>query len=186
MLDLVFFDAGRKEGFISVNPITAKSPKELKKKLEACREGIMVVIGENEKIVSEASSSKKVDIILNPVSGREKDPMHYRSSGLSVESLSNAKKNGIAIGFSFDGLKGVDASRTLGHMMQDVSICRKYRLDFVLASFAYFDKDVKSQFELGALGNVIGMRSDEIKDALGAVERIIRKKGLSKEKSAGA
>jgi len=110
---------------------------------------------------------KNVDIILSPEKEVEKDTFNSRNSGLNQVLCNLANKNNIAIGFSFNEIiHSKNIPNTLGRMMQNVFLCRKYKLKTVLGSFANKDIEIKNKSELMSFGKVIGMNGNEIKQSL--------------------
>ena len=117
----------------------------------------------NRKIVE----NKKIDIFLSPEKIRIKDFMHSRDSGLNQVLCELARKNGIAIGFNFnDVLKSKNRSLILGKMMQNVRLCRKYKVKMVILSGAKNRYELKAAKDLASFGRVIGMAPGEVKNAL--------------------
>tara|TARA_Y100000310_G_C20593506_1_gene769319 strand:+ start:222 stop:797 length:576 start_codon:yes stop_codon:yes gene_type:complete len=180
MFDIVFFENPEKLDFkkvLEVNPIIAKNPKELRKKVSASKDELVIVIGGDDNLNLEAVSNKRVDILLDPDRDRKKDFKHHLDSGLNIQIAQLAKKNEVAIGFSFERLfDKIKRIKALARMTQNIRICRKYKLDAVLANFAFFEKKRRNLHALQSLARIIGMRTDEIKDSLSAIERIRIKK----------
>jgi RNase P/RNase MRP subunit p30 len=176
MMDIVFFKNSDKN-IISVNPIDAKTPLELRKKINASKEKLILVIGNNESVIGEAVANKRVDILLDPTSGGYKDAMHYRHAGLNIEFCRSAHKNEVAIGFSFEKLfEKSNRAQHIGRTIQNVKMCRKYKLDVVLANFSFFEKRIRDVQTIKAFGNIIGLRTDEVNNALLTAEKILRLK----------
>ena len=176
MFDIVFYENPEKLNFtnvISVHPITASSGPELRKKIAASKEPIIVVIGSDDKINLEAVSTKSVDILLDPDIDRDKDSMHHKNSGFNIHMAQLANKNEIALGFSFERMFNKSTrAKSLARMSQNVILCRKYEVNTVLANFSYFEKKRRDIFPLKAFGSLIGLRTDEIKDSLSMLIRI--------------
>ncbi len=149
-----------------VEVINAKTPSELRKKTENFK-GLVVVNGGNDEINRAAVENKKTDILLSPELGRERDFIHFRNSGLNQVLCKLAKKNEIAIGFSFNYLLNSKSKElVLGKMRQNVVLCRKYKIKTVLGSFASREIEIRNKSELMSFGKVIGMNGKEIKEAL--------------------
>ncbi|MBI2499225.1 hypothetical protein HYV88_03195 [Candidatus Woesearchaeota archaeon] len=119
--------------------------------------------GKNRKIVE----NKKIDIFLSPEKTRTKDFMHSRDSGLNQVLCELARKNDIVIGFNFnDVLKSKNRSVILGKMMQNVALCRKYKVKMVILSGAKDRYELRSTKDLASFGRVMGMTPGEAKKAL--------------------
>lgn len=149
--------------FISLNQI--KKPSEVKKLNNLDR--LVIARGLNEESNRAILESKSVDILLSPESISERDFIHFRNSGLNQVLCKLAKKNDIAIGFDFGFLIRSGKKETLlGRMMQNVILCRKYKLKIVLGSFASNSNEIRNKSEIMSFGKVIGMNGKEIKEAL--------------------
>ncbi len=110
---------------------------------------------------------KKVDIIVGLENVHKDDNLHYRSSGLNQVTAKLANKNGIAIGFSFNNvLNSNDISKTLGRMMLNVRLCRKYKVKMMVGSFATNKYEMRQAKDLLSFAAILGMSNKEIKEAL--------------------
>ena len=114
-----------------------------------------------------AVENKQVDILVAPERAGKKDRFTQRDSGLNHVLCALAKQNDVAIGFSFsDLLNSSHRSMLLGRMLQNVRLCRKYKVRMVVASFAKDPKEMRSAYDLLAFGQVLGMTPKEAKQAL--------------------
>jgi len=132
----------------------------------------------NLKLNRRFLSDRNLDVLVSPEKGITKDFFHYRNSGLNHVLCNLAKKNKIAIGFSFNEIlnsSGIERSMILGRMMQNVKLCRKYKVSMVIASFARNEFELRSLDSLKAFGSCIGMNPGEIEKALNLVEDILKK-----------
>ncbi len=142
--------------------IKAKNVDELVRKINKT-EGLVIVEGGNDKINRAALENKKVDVLLGPEKGRDRDFTHYRNSGLNQVLCKLAKKNNIAIGFDFnDILVSMEKGKILGRMMQNVKLCRKYKVKMLIFDF----KEERSKEELRSFGISLGMTPGESKKAV--------------------
>ncbi|MDP2909068.1 MAG: RNase P subunit p30 family protein [Nanoarchaeota archaeon] len=161
---------------ISVNIIEPATKKELRKKLKQ-ESGLRVVLGSaNNRTVAE---TKKVDILLSPEKGVKKDSLHHRNSGLDTVICGLAKKNSIAIGFNFNDIltnEGTKRAEIIGRMMQNVWLCRKYKLRMVLGSFAKDKWQMRARNDLISFGIILGMHPAEAKKSLEAISEILKEK----------
>jgi ribonuclease P/MRP protein subunit RPP1 len=180
--DVVFCKDYEALGFSSVyhaNLIVVNNVKDLRKKVNK-EFGLVVVLGSH--INRDVVSIKKVDILISPHSGVVKDHLHSRNSGLNDVLCKLAKKNGIAIGFSFSDVlnsHGPERALMLGRMMQNVSFCRKFKVPMVLGSFAFDKSDMRPPKDLASFGGMIGMTPDEAKRSISYVDDIIASKHSS-------
>jgi len=112
---------------------------------------------------------KNVDIITGLEKEKRADHMKYRSSGLNHVLCKLAKENKIKIAFSFSDVlksKGMLRGQVIGRMMQNVKLCRKYRVKMIICSFAENKYEMKNVKDLIAFGRVVGMSPGESKKAL--------------------
>lgn len=149
-----------------VDLITAKNSSELRKKIDS-KQGLRIIRGGNDEINRTALENKRTDILLGPEYNREKDFIHFRNSGLNHILCHLAKKNEAAIGFNFsDLMNSRNKEIVLGRMMQNVFLCRKFKVKMILGSFATKENEIKNRSELMSFGKVLGMNGKEIKDGL--------------------
>jgi RNase P/RNase MRP subunit p30 len=127
------------------------------------RDKLIVVQGGDDKVNRQAVSSKGVDILLDPHCGRRRDFMHQRNSGLNHVLCKLAKQNKVAIGFSFFSiLHAKQQGRLMGRMMQNIKLCRKYKVPMVIASFAQNKWELRNPTDLQAFFRVLGMTGKEV------------------------
>ncbi len=126
-----------------------------------------IVEGISEEKNRKAVENKQVDILLAPERVGKKDRLNQRDSGLNDVLCKFARDNDIAIGFSFsDVLNSKYRAILLGRMMQNVRLCRKYKVRMVLGSFAKNVWEMRAPNDLSAFGQVLGMTSKEAMIAL--------------------
>ncbi|MFH1332355.1 MAG: RNase P subunit p30 family protein [archaeon] len=180
--DIVFCKDFADVGFSRVyhaNLIVANNAKDLRKKVN--REfGLVVVMGSH--LNRDALSNGRVDILLSPHSGVVRDYLHSRNSGLNDVLCKLAKKNNVAVGFSFSDVlnaRSFERALILGRMMQNVALCRKFKVPMVLGSFAFDNLEMRPPKDLISFALLIGMTPAEANRSLSFVEDIIRVKHLS-------
>ena len=131
-----------------------------------------IVIGGDDNKNRKAVENKNVDILLSPEKIRKDDFMHSRNSGLNQVLCKSAKKNNVAIGFNFrDVLKSKERWLLLGKMMQNVALCRKYKVEMVVISGAENESELKSAMDLFSFAQAIGMTPGEAKRVLNFEKR---------------
>lgn len=164
-MDFVLKKELEKNDLIYVNITTPKNVNEVKKMGTSSK--IVIVKNSNEDINRATLENRNVDILLGSELIFAKDFVHFRASGLNQVLCNLAKKNDIAIGFSFSDLINSQKKEVLlGRMMQNVLLCRKYKLKIVIGSFALKENEIKNKSELMSFGKVICMNGAEIKQAL--------------------
>ncbi len=126
-----------------------------------------IIRGGDEKSNRKAVENKDIDILLHPEKNDKKDFMKSRNSGLNQVLCKIAKKNDVAIGFSFNEiLKSSRRSLLIGRMRQNIKLCRKYKVRMVFASFAKSLYEMRGAKDLFSLAQVLGMSPGEAKKAL--------------------
>ncbi|HLD15807.1 MAG TPA: RNase P subunit p30 family protein [Candidatus Nanoarchaeia archaeon] len=121
---------------------------------------------DEDKIIKTASNFN-VDIITGVENYKKKDKLNARSSGLNQVICKEASENKIAIGFDFNlALNSDNKQKIIGRMMQNVKLCRKYKVRMALFSGAKNKFEMRSAKDLIAFGKVIGMTGSEVKKAL--------------------
>ena len=98
-----------------------------------------------------------------------RDSMHHRNSGLNQVLCKLANKNNVMIGFSFSSILNTDGmirSQIFGRMMQNIRLCRKYKVKAVIASFAEKPYDMRPYPDLKSIFISLGMHPKEAKNSL--------------------
>lgn len=126
--------------------------------------------------------SVKPDVIYSAEGSRSKDFIHQRASGFNHVIARIAKEKKVIVGFNFsDLLQGNDL--VIGRMMQNILLCRKFKLDVCIASFAKDPYDMRFLPDAKAFFETVGMSDVDSKKALSTIqERIslnLRKKSGS-------
>ena len=126
---------------------------------------VLVRSFKNDRYVLEKT---KADLLfgleLNPGS----DSVHHRNSGLNQVLCKLANKNKIMVAIPFSiVLKSTDMlkSRIMGRISQNIVLCRKYKVDMVIASFAQEPFQMRSAKDLESLCVVFGMHLKQVKEA---------------------
>ena len=126
-------------------------------------ETIVVVQGGDDTVNRDAVSSPNVDILLDPHLGKRRDFMHQRDSGLNHVLCALAKEHNVAIGFSFSAvLRAPTRAKLLGRMMQNIRLCRKYKVRMVIGSFAKSNEDMRNVKDMQAFFKVLGMTGKDV------------------------
>lgn len=161
---------------ITVEPIEFTTKNDVRKKINKTKDLKIVIGSKNNRTLVEM---KNIDILLSPEKGVKKDHLHYRNSGLNQVICKLAKKRDIAIGFNFNDIlitKGRERAQIIGRMMQNIRLCRKYKLRMVLGSFAKNKWQMRARNDLMSLGIVMGMHPKEAKNSLEMIGKIIKEK----------
>src|SRR3989344_7408011 len=93
---------------------------------------LRIVEGGSEEKNRKAVEDKSTDILLSPERNAQNDKLSSRNSGLNQVLCKLAHDNKIAIGFSFSEiLKSKERSVLIGRIMQNIKLCRKYKVRIV-------------------------------------------------------
>jgi len=96
-----------------------------------------------------------------------KDYMHQRASGLNQILCRLANKNKVIIGFSISSLlDSRNQSIILGRIIQNIALCRKFKVKTVIGSFAQNPYQMRSPHDIISLFTMLGMHEKEAKDSL--------------------
>lgn len=171
--DLVLFDGDKFElGFDSVIKVRLFNPKEANK----AKENIIIVVADNCDSIKSLVETKKVDIVLIDPK-RSKDFMRQRASGLNHIFCELAYRKDVAIAFSFNSvLRSSDASMLFGRIMQNIKLCRKYRVRMVFATFAVNKGEMRSYSDMLSFARNMGMTPKEAADSFNAYPKIAEEK----------
>ncbi len=116
-----------------------------------------------------AIEKSKANVIFDLETIAARDSMHHRNSGLNQILCKLANKNNVMIGFSFSTIlneEGVIRSQILGRIMQNIRLCRKYKVKIIIASFAEKPYDMRPCPDLKSVFISLGMHPTEAKDSL--------------------
>jgi hypothetical protein len=108
------------------------------------------------------------DVLFGAESTQPKDYAHQRGSGLNHVMCALAHKNKVAIGFSFSSIleaSGAQRAQLMGRMMQNIMLCRKYKVNMVIGSFTSDPWKMRSSHDLQSFFTEIGMHPAEAKKA---------------------
>ena len=143
--------------------IKAKNLKELRSRLNNAK-GIIIVEGGDEHINRFVLEDARINILLNPENNPGMDFMHARNSGLNHILCSIAAKNNKTIGINFNSLLEMSERNriiSLGRISQNIRLCRKYNVNFVIVNIISKWQDERSTKDLKTLGTVLGLNIKE-------------------------
>ena len=113
--------------------------------------------------------SKKIKIIYGFEEINRKDSLHQRVSGLNHIICELAKKNDVAVGFSYSSLFNKNNEVTallIGRMMQNIKLCQKYKVKMVIGSFSNNPFGLRAPHDVMSLFAMMGVGQEEIKESL--------------------
>ena len=126
---------------------------------------VLVKSSKNDIYVLEKT---KADILFGLELNPRPDSMHYRSSGLNQVLCKLANKNRIMIAIPFSMvLKSKDMlkSQIMGRISQNIKLCRKYKVNMIVASFAQEPFQIRAAKDLESFCVVLGMHPKQAKEA---------------------
>ncbi len=101
--------------------------------------------------------SKKIKIIYGFEASGKKDFIHQRASGLNHILCDLARKNNVAIGFSYSSiLNSKNSPVIMGRMTQNISLCKKYKTNIIFASFSGSPYDLRAHHDAASLFKLLG------------------------------
>jgi hypothetical protein len=119
---------------------------------------------------------RKADLVFGMESNKDKDTITQKRSGLNHVLCSIAKQKDKIIGFDFGAIllaKGRRRSVLLGRTMQNIKLCRKYKVETAIASFAHEPLRMRNPVDLRAFFSMLGMGDKETKESLSSAEKSI-------------
>ncbi|MFH1456285.1 MAG: RNase P subunit p30 family protein [archaeon] len=174
-IDVVSFDeSGFDLGFVNYKVEILTELKQLKK----IKNGTVVIFeGSTNEINRQAMETGRVDILLSPEKHCHKDFMHHRNSGLNQVLCNIANKKKTAIGISLNDLLYLEnRGQRMGRIMQNVKLCKKYKVKLVFASFAKDKFGQRPVKDMLAIAKTLGMTDKQAKESLEALAQIINNK----------
>ncbi|HLD10754.1 MAG TPA: RNase P subunit p30 family protein [Candidatus Nanoarchaeia archaeon] len=125
-----------------------------------------VINGGDLNVNNSAVRDKKVDMLLNPHNVRGIDNLHFRNSGLNQTICKLARENNVIIGISLGMLRDY---LDYGRVMQNIRLCKKYKVDIAFFSFAKDELELKGVNDMLAFCRILGMDENLAKNSLGKV-----------------
>lgn len=125
----------------------------------------------------------KADMVVNLEADRRNDFLHSRNSGLNHVLCILARKRNIIVAFSFSEILNNLTPTFIGRVMQNIALCRKFKVSTVIASFAEKPYDMRSHHDMMAFFTVIGMHPKEAKES---IIKISERIGTNQKKKNGS
>jgi len=148
-----------------------KNVDRIKNKLKNKKDFVAIKNSENNREIIEAS---KANLIFSLEENNKRDFMHQRASGLNQILCKLAKQNNVTIGFSLNSiLDSINKHVILGRIMQNIKLCRKYKVKTVIASFAFNPYEMRSPHDIISLFVSLGMHPKEAKDSMKTLNKNI-------------
>ena len=110
----------------------------------------------------EIIEKSKADMIFSLEDSLKRDFIHQRASGLNHILCRSAKENKIIIGFSLSLiLNSQNKFSVLGRMAQNIRLCKKFKVQTAIASFAQKPLDMRSAHDMISLFELLGLENPE-------------------------
>ena len=134
-----------------------RKSKAFSSELENEKSFVAVRSSYNDK---DAIEKLKPNIIFSFEDNDKRDFIHQRASGLNHILCKSAKENDIIIGFSLSPILNAENKHTvLGKIMQNIVLCRKFKVKTAIVSFARNPFEMRSPHDLISLFNVLGCKN---------------------------
>lgn len=132
----------------------AKDISKIKEKLKNGKVFVAVRSSNNDRDVMERS---KADMIFCFEGNGKRDFIHQRASGLNHILCKSAKDNNLAIGFSVSSILNAGNKQVvLGRIMQNMQLCKKFRVKTAVASFAQQPFEMRNAHDIISMFKVLG------------------------------
>lgn len=113
--------------------------------------------------------SKKIKLIYGFEETQKKDYLHQRASGLNHILCELARNNNVAIGFSYGSLfnkTNPTKALLIGRMIQNISLCQKYKVKTVVGSFSEKPFDLRANHDITSFFSLLGINIKNIRQSL--------------------
>lgn len=127
------------------------------------------VLGVNDEINRTSLENKKVKALVSLEYERGHDWPNYRNSGLNQVLCKIARDNNKAIIINFKDIFfkiGCDRAILLGRIMQNIRLCRKYKVNLKIGSFASVQEEMRTASDFTSFCAAIGMDTEQVKKAM--------------------
>lgn len=115
----------------------------------------------------EMMEKSSVNLIFSLEEASRKDFMHQRGSGLDNILAKLAHDNNISVGFSISSiLNSKNKNAIMGRMMQNIRLCRKYKVKMAIASFSSSPYGMRSPHDVISFFSMLGLAKKETTESL--------------------
>ena len=127
-----------------------------------------IIFKEDFDTIRKLAEQKKIQFVTDLEDNEFKDNLNFANSGFNQVIAKIFAKNNIKVCFNFNlvlNSNSFERSKILRRMMQNVKLCRKYKVKMLINSFAKNEYELRSRDALKSFGLVIGMNSREVIEA---------------------
>ena len=104
------------------------------------------------------------NIIFSLEENVRSDFIHQRASGLNHILCKLAEENNVIIGFSLRSILNTENKHEIfGRIMQNIKICRKFKVKTTIASFAHSPFEMRPMHDLISLFGILGLANPVLK-----------------------
>ena len=138
--------------------LKGKTQKELSKEIDTARNKKLKTVfkADSEEMLRFALERTRADIVYGMENINPKDSLHYVRGGLDQVLCKLAAEKDRILAFSFaELLNSSDKEKLLARIMFNVKLCKKYKVQIMLCSFASSREEMRSAKDLQALGRVL-------------------------------
>lgn len=142
--------------------ITGTDFDKVRKLIKENKDKKIIFSSDDDELNRKILEKEKIDILLLNQEKR-KDFHRQRNSGLNHVLARLAKKNNVIIGINLDELVNAnerEKAKILARISQNIRICNKNKLKMKLI----YKNQKRNDFDLKALGLILGMPTDMVKD----------------------
>lgn len=103
--------------------------------------------------------SKRAEMIFEFEQDKRKDTMHFRNSGINQVIAKLMKEKNAAYGLSFSQVLNAgkeQRARLIGRIMQNIRLCKKYKVKIIIGSFAGSPYEMRDYRDLLAFARNLG------------------------------
>lgn len=109
-----------------------------------------------EEMLRFALEKTNVNLVYGLEQINPKDSMHYLKAGLDQIIAKIAFENDKMIGFAFSEiLNSKIQGRLLGRIRHNMKLCKKFKVNYILGSFATKESELRSRKDLDALKRIL-------------------------------
>ena len=128
----------------------------------------------NEQNNRQILDKGNIDVLFNLENQPGNDFIHQRNSGLNHILCKLANKNQTAIGVSFSNLLHQSFNpQTIGRINQNLSLCKKYKVKTIFASFAKSPSEMRPPHDLTSLFSSLGAEKHAAREAILTLHKLL-------------
>jgi ribonuclease P/MRP protein subunit RPP1 len=153
-----FIKMAERLGYDELVFIDAKKTAELKSKIKITTS--RRIFKSDVKKDRQLIEGRNADIIYEFEQEKRRDATHFRSSGLNHVLAKLMKEKKVSYGLSFSQLLRASAdeqAQILGRMLQNIKLCRKYKVPVIVASFARHPYEMRDKKDIIAFARTLGL-----------------------------